>query len=357
MRKMERNKNKLAVRLAAIAMAFVFGAGIWGQSSVVSYASNTLGSQGNTLNNEAADPEVEAIVEENQEAAAGSTAAKVKVIESSVRVRTEASTSSDIAGNLSNGDEVDVVGETTGADGYLWYQITGSISGYVRSDLVEVTQTVEPVVEAPVEVPEEEVPETPVETPEAAPAEYAVVYADDGTGVSDWYLNDNINGTRYKVTELLNAEQTNANLVDTMEEETGTLRTIIIVLAVIIALLVVVVTILIFKLRSAYDDGYEYDDEEDEDEEEDDEEEDEEPRRRGGFLRRRASRYEDDEEDEEEDDEEEDDEEEDRYTRRAVRHARRDEAPRAASKKNYQSKNFLNVDEEEDMDFEFLDLK
>ena len=75
MKNNKKNNNRLAIRLAAIAMAFVFGAGIWGQSAVVSYASNTLGSQGNALTSEpAADPEVEAIVEENQEAPAAAAA-------------------------------------------------------------------------------------------------------------------------------------------------------------------------------------------------------------------------------------------------------------------------------------------
>ncbi len=344
----KRNKRGLTVRSAAIAMALVFGVTCWFQGGVVSHASNTLGSQGSTASEGGDAAAVVAIIGENQEEGTGSSAAKVKVIEASVRVRKEASTNSDVAGKLSNGDVVDVVGETNGADGYLWYQITGSISGYVRSDLVEVTETVQaPAEETPAEVPAEEIPAEDPEPVVTVPNDYEVAYADDGTGANDWYLNDNINGTRYKVSELLNAEQTNASLVDSMEEETGSLRTIIIVLAVIIGLLVVVVTVLIFKLRSAYGDGYEYDDEDEDDEEE--EEEEDEPRKRS-FFSRRPSRYDEDEDDEEEDDE--DDDEDDRPSRRFGRGGRQ-EAPKAGRGK---ARNFAQ-DDDEDMEFEFLDLK
>ena len=55
--------------------------------------------------------------------------------------------SSDQVGSLSSGDEIDVVGETTGSDGHavvsgLAARLNGeTVSGYIRSDLVEVTET------------------------------------------------------------------------------------------------------------------------------------------------------------------------------------------------------------------------
>ena len=146
-----------------------------------------------------------------------------------------------------------------------------TVSGYIRSDLVEVTQTAQ--AETPAETTSETPSETPSETESVSTDEYSVSYADDGTGtgVSDWYLNDNVNGTRYKISDLLNAQQTNESNIAVMEEQTGNMRMIIIILAVIIALLVIVVTILIFRLRNSYeDDGYDADDYDDEDEDEDD---------------------------------------------------------------------------------------
>lgn len=400
MNRIKSGRKKRSLRIAAVLTAMALCAGMWGQSGLVSRASNSLGSQtgqetgGDTQEEAPAEStdggeDVESqIVDENTEDLSGtSTAARVRVVPASARLRGEASTDSEQVGSLSSGDEIDVVGETTGSDGNLWYQVSGevngeTVSGYIRSDLVEVTQTAQ--AETPAETTSETPSETPSETESVSTDEYSVSYADDGTGtgVSDWYLNDNVNGTRYKISDLLNAQQTNESNIAVMEEQTGNMRMIIIILAVIIALLVIVVTILIFRLRNSYeDDGYDADDYDDEDEDDDryeDEEEDEEddedeededddyvPRRRRGAVRRparsrkpsRRSRYEEEDEDEEEEDDDryEDEEEEDEPPRRSSRQSGRARSQRG--QKNYRPKDFLDVDEDDDLDFEFLDLK
>ena len=397
MNRIKSGRKKKSLRIAAVLTAMALCAGMWGQSGLVSHASNSLGSQtgqetGGDAQEEApaestdGGEDVEAqIVDENTEDLAGtSTAARVRVVPASARLRGEASTDSDQVGSLSSGDEIDVVGETTGSDGNLWYQVSGevngeTVSGYIRSDLVEVTQTAQ--AETPAETPSETPSEAPSETESVSTDEYSVSYADDGTGtgVSDWYLNDNINGTRYKISDLLNAQQTNESNIAVMEEQTGNMRTIIIILAVIIALLVIVVTILIFRLRSSYEeDGYDEDDYGDEDEDEDDdrydedeEDEDEEdeddyaPRRRRGALRRpvrsrqpsRRKRYEEDDEDEEDEDDDryDDEDDEEEPPRRSSRQPGRTKSQK--SQRNYRPKDFLDVDEDDDLDFEFLDLK
>ena len=400
MNRIKSGRKKRSLRIAAVLTAMALCAGMWGQSGLVSRASNSLGSQtgqetGGDAQEEApaestdGGEDVESqIVDENTEDLSGtSTAARVRVVPASARLRGEASTDSEQVGSLSSGDEIDVVGETTGSDGNLWYQVSGdvngeTVSGYIRSDLVEVTQTAQ--AETPAETTSETPSETPSETESVSTDEYSVSYADDGTGtgVSDWYLNDNVNGTRYKISDLLNAQQTNESNIAVMEEQTGNMRMIIIILAVIIALLVIVVTILIFRLRNSYeDDGYDADDYDDEDEDDDryeDDEEDEEddedeededddyvPRRRRGAVRRparsrkpsRRSRYEEEDEDEEEEDDDryEDEEEEDEPPRRSSRQSGRTKNQRG--QKSYRPKDFLDVDEDDDLDFEFLDLK
>ena len=403
---MNRIKTKstgIVLRITAVLTAILFCAAVPAQTALTGHATNTLGSQGSVNNgdseggNEGAedaggdDAELNAVINENsEEGVNGTTVSKIKIIAASARVRSEASTNSSVVGSLSSGDVMDVTGETTGSEGKIWYQITGekdgkAINGYVREDTLEIAETVQP--EAPVEQPEE----TPAEVPsDTAPStnDYDVSYADDGTGTNDWYLNDNINGTRYKVSDLLGAAQTNESNIAEMEKQTGSLRMIIIILAVIVGLLVVAVTVLIFKLKGTYDDGYDEYDEDDEemdddgddmDDDEDDEDEDDEddyvPRRsrrgigkasRGGRGSRRRSRYEyeDDEDEDEEDDEEEDDEEEDDEDMYSDE-VSYEEPPRRSSKasgksrksQNYKPRNFLDVDEDDDLDFEFLDLK
>ena len=398
---MNRIKTKstgIVLRITAVLTAILFCAAVPAQTALTGHATNSLGSQGSVNNgdseggNEGAedaggdDAELNEIIHENsEEGINGTTVAKIKIIAASARVRSEASTNSSVVGSLSSGDVMDVTGETTGSEGKIWYQITGekdgkAINGYVREDTLEIAETVQPA--APAEPPEETPEETPSDT---APStnDYDVSYADDGTGTNDWYLNDNINGTRYKVSDLLGAAQTNESNIAEMEKQTGSLRMIIIILAVIVGLLVVAVTVLIFKLKGTYDDGYdEFDDDDDEmdddddddmdDDEEDDEDDDDDddyvPRRsrrgmskasRGGRGSRRRSRYEYEDDEEDEDDGEEDDE--DMYPDEVSY----EEPPRRSSKasgkgrksQDYKPRNFLDVDEDDDLDFEFLDLK
>ena len=398
---MNRIKTKstgIVLRITAVLTAILFCAAVPAQTALTGHATNSLGSQGSVNNgdseggNEGAedaggdDAELNEIINENsEEGINGTTVAKIKIIAASARVRSEASTNSSVVGSLSSGDVMDVTGETTGSEGKIWYQITGekdgkAINGYVREDTLEIAETVQPA--APADPPEE----TPAETPsDTAPStnDYDVSYADDGTGTNDWYLNDNINGTRYKVSDLLGAAQTNESNIAEMEKQTGSLRMIIIILAVIVGLLVVAVTVLIFKLKGTYDDGYdEFDDdddemdddddddmdEDDEDDEDDDDDDDYVPRRsrrgmskasRGGRGSRRRSRYEYEDDEEDEDDGEEDDE--DMYPDEVSY----EEPPRRSSKasgkgrksQDYKPRNFLDVDEDDDLDFEFLDLK
>lgn len=317
--------------------------------------------------------------------AAGGSVTSATVTSGSVNVRSEASTDASVAGKATQGMEVTVTGETQGSDGKTWYAVSfesngSTVTGYIRSDLVEAH------VAEPEPAPQET--ETPEEQPAAPTEEYGVVYEDDGTGTSYWYLHDNTMGTKYKVEDLLNAEKTNQSNMDAMEKTTSSMRLVIIIMAVVILVLIVVVTVFIIKLKNAYEgadyDGYDDDDDDDEEDEDDeDEDEEERPRRRSfgsRFASRRDEEDEDDEEDEEDEDEEDDEEEERprRHRKPAPRKASRrvryedededeedededdyeEERPRRkasrSKEKGWQSKNFLDDD---DLEFEFLDLK
>lgn len=314
--------------------------------------------------------------------AAAGTVTSATVTSSSVNIRSEASTSANVAGKATSGQELTVTGETQGSDGKTWYAVTfDNVSGYIRSDLVEAH-----VSEATAEPAVDETQET--EEPEEEPivdnsADYSVAFEDDGSGSSAWYLHDNTMGTRYQVSDLLNAEETNKNNQATIDQTAKSMRFVVILMAFVIVVLIIVVTILIIKVRSTYEDYDDYDDDEDdedddEDEDEDEEEEEERPRR---FGRKKPARYveEDDDEDDDDDEDEDEDEEEERPRRRPakkapvkkpVRRSRVDEyededdededeeeeRPRRkkGKSKDWQSRNFLDDD---DLEFEFLDLK
>ena len=314
--------------------------------------------------------------------AAAGTVTSATVTSSSVNIRSEASTSASVAGKATSGQELTVTGETQGSDGKTWYAVTfDNVSGYIRSDLVEAH-----VSEATAEPAVDETQET--EEPEEEPivdnsADYSVAFEDDGSGSSAWYLHDNTMGTRYQVSDLLNAEETNKNNQATIDQTAKSMRFVVILMAFVIVVLIIVVTILIIKVRSTYEDydDYDDDDEDDEDDEDDDEDEDEEEERPRRFGRKKPARYVEEDDDEDEDEEEDEEEEEERPRRRPakkapvkkpVRRSRVDEyededdededeeeeeeRPRRkkGKSKDWQSKNFLDDD---DLEFEFLDLK
>ena len=332
-----------------------------------------------TDTNAAEDGNADAAAEDNAAGtAAAGTVTSATVTSSSVNIRSEASTSASLAGKATSGQELTVTGETQGSDGKTWYAVTfDNVSGYIRSDLVEAhvsEVTAEPAVD---ETQETEEPEEPIVDNSA---DYSVAFEDDGSGSSAWYLHDNTMGTRYQVSDLLNAEETNKNNQATIDQTAKSMRFVVILMAFVIVVLIIVVTILIIKVRSTYEDYDDYDDDEedDEDDEDDDEDEDEEEERPRRFGRKKPARYvEEDEDDEDEDEEEEEERPRRRPAKKApvkkpVRRPRVDEyededdededeeeeeeRPRRkkGKSKDWQSKNFLDDD---DLEFEFLDLK
>jgi len=286
---------------------------------------------------------------------------KAKVTASSVNVRSNPSTSASVAGKAKEGTEVNVFGEASDNSGDIWYQVKytsndTAVEGFIRSDFVEVVET-QDAVEAPVEEVVEETPAEEVEEEPSVPKEYEVVYEANPEGEEEWFLYDHNRGTKQSIADLLAVVRQMQDNENSAVAKLKTYKLLMIVMVAVILALIVGITLLIFKLRDAYDYGYE------EDEDEDDEEEDDE-----------------DEDDEDEDDEDEDEDE--YYSRTPVRRpaarparfakpARAAEpaqprntrpAPRAAEaapkkkeSSSWQSKNFMDIDD--DMEFEFLDIK
>lgn len=219
----------------------------------------------------------------------------------SVRVREGASTNHEIVGSAAKNTGVTITGEAKANDGKKWYQIKYTTSagravvGFVRADLVTVgeppaatptptdTSADEPTEtegsgeeaepEETGEVPEEEV-EQPVEPEEEIKPDYEMVYTQNNEGENEWYLYDNINGTRQTLTGLMQAAEAGAAQEETEGDQLAIQKIVIIVLAVVTVILAIAVTLLLFKIRDFYEEE-EYEDEEDEDEDEDDEDEDE----------------------------------------------------------------------------------
>lgn len=211
------------------------------------------------------------------------------VTESSIRVRSGASTQHDTVASLPQGTVMTLIGEANDSSGNKWYQMTcthnnKTIEGYVRSDLISIgapvvneeeptesDETVEGAGENPVEgenaagteagnAQENEAQQTPAEPAEPEHNDYEVVYND-----GEYWLYINTEGTMMKVSEVLNVVETANENHEKLTEQISSNKMIIVILAVIIVLLVVAVTILILKLKDLYYGDY-YEEEEDEEE-------------------------------------------------------------------------------------------
>ncbi len=279
-----------------------------------------------------------------------STAAAGKVTGSTVRVRSNPSTDASVAGSASGGTEVTISGEASDNEGKIWYQVSftsgnETVNGFIRSDFLEITQTNEaepetpPVEEAPVE-----------ETVTTEKKEYELVFEANREGVEEWFLYDHNRGTKQSLADLLAVVRQTQDNENSAASQLKTLKMIMIAAIGVIIVLIIVITLLIFKLR----DSYEYEYEDDEDDEEDD-----------------------DEEDEEEDEEDDDEEDEAPVVKKSVfrrgsqspkqpsrvvstPESEVEATPKSAAKpakqeSSWQSKNFLDIDD--DMEFEFLDIK
>ena len=160
-----------------------------------------------------------------------STAAAGKVVGDTVNVRENPSTKAAIAGKATGGTEVTISGETTDSAGKMWYQVSyGNVTGFIRSDFLEITQMAEPEVEETVE----EVEEVVEEVQEPVNQDYELVYEANAEGVEEWFLYDYNRGTKQSLENLLTVVR------QSQEEEKGavsqlkTFKIIAIVLAAVI---------------------------------------------------------------------------------------------------------------------------
>ncbi len=325
-----------------------------------------VGSKNTTTEKEESEEAVDVATVEVAE----STVAAAKVTGSSVRVRETPSTSGKVKGNAKSDTEVTVSGETKDSDGKTWYQVSfndgdSTITGFIRSDFLEVTENVEPTTE---EATEEA---TSQEAQAEVNQDYALKYETNSEGNDEWYLYDNLKGTKQSLTNIYALIQQSQDQETEDGAQLQKLKIVLIIMAAIILLLIIAVTVLLFKMKDSY--ASEYDD--------DDDDEEEIIRRSSGRKKKLPVRrkrhsyrdtYEDDEDDEEdeEDDEDEDDEygdneedeegyEEPEAVKRPVRKGKTSastgKSPKKDSYKEWQSKNFLETDD--DMEFEFLDIK
>lgn len=215
-----------------------------------------------------------------------SQAATVK--QDDVNVRSEASTNGSVVAKLPQGAAVTLTGTSSDGSGNTWYQVNfinngSNVTGYIREDYVEPGEIV--AQDGQGETPEGGEDELanmygdmPTEDGSTAPNnDYELFFEADQEGVDCWYIHDNVAQKRYKLEQLMQADEMNTHNLEIKDNELKKMRMVVIILAVLF----------VFALFAAGFFGFKYHDLRDGDDDDDDDDDDEDFRE-APPVRRRA---------------------------------------------------------------------
>ena len=173
----------------------------------------------------------------------------------SVRVRSNASTTSQIVTTAENGMALTVTGQATGTDGNTWYQVNfisnnTEVTGFIRSDYVALSGELQsPSEEQPTE--EQPTEEQPAEDTQTITKDWDTQLQGDA-----WYLLDMAGQKQYKIDDLFNSinqiTEINAQF-ETNQKKISSQKVVIIILVILLVALAAAVTLLIFKIKDMND--------------------------------------------------------------------------------------------------------
>ena len=172
-----------------------------------------------------------------------------------VRVRSNASTKSQIVTTAENGTALTVTGQAAGTDGNTWYQVSfisnnTEVTGFIRSDYVALSGELQaPSTEQPAE--EQPAEEQPAEDTQTTSKDWDTQLQGDS-----WYLLDMVGQKQYKIDDLFNSidqiSEINAQY-DANQKKINSQKVVIIILVILLVFLVVAVTLLFFKIKDMMD--------------------------------------------------------------------------------------------------------
>lgn len=175
-----------------------------------------------------------------------------------VNVRSSADTSSDIVGTATVGETYDLGESATDADGNTWYQITLSdgTTGYIRSDFLDIsedssTDSSTATTETTESATTESTDTATTDTTSTDTGDYQIVLAPDDTGTDTYYLYNNAEGTRMKLSDI----DTMQTELETAQSELSSVKTryriFLIVLAILFIIALIACIMLYMRLREA----------------------------------------------------------------------------------------------------------
>lgn len=202
--------------------------------------------------------------------------------DSAVNIRSGAGKEYSQVTSLPAGTSITLIGQANDSAGNKWYQLrcdSKNVEGYIRSDLITVSEEPQVIAEGAENAGEdgvvdgegemtEEQPEVeePVETV-SENNDYEIVYTTDADGVYQYYLYDHINNTRQEVVKLIDAVNTLQEDKLQNEQTISTLKLVSIICGALAAIFMILMVLFIIKARNAGDVEYYEDDFEDDDEE------------------------------------------------------------------------------------------
>lgn len=173
----------------------------------------------------------------------------------SVRVRSNASTTSQIVTTAENGMALTVTGQATGTDGNTWYQVNfiannTEVTGFIRSDYVALSGELQaPSTEQPAQ-------EQPAEDSGTEDTQTSSKDWDTQLQGDSWYLLDMAGQKQYKIDDLFHSIDQIAEInaqYDTNQKTINSQKIVIIILVILLVISVAAITLLIFKIKDMMD--------------------------------------------------------------------------------------------------------
>ena len=175
-----------------------------------------------------------------------------------VRIRSDASTSSQIITTVKNGHALTVVGQANGldADAKVWYQVNftsnnAEVSGFIRSDFVELSGELTPYVEPGEDVDPPEETETPDPVQPEVSKDYETVYQD-----GSWYLVVTATNQGYIIDDMFDQIKTNKDAYEDSVKTVKSQKIWIVVLVILLVAAVGAVAFLALKIKDMMDSAY-----------------------------------------------------------------------------------------------------
>lgn len=177
-----------------------------------------------------------------------------------VRVRSNASTTSQIVTAVEKGMAITVTGKANGTDGKVWYQVNfinngTEVKGFIRSDYVELSgELTPPVADDPVVLPPADEPLLPSDNPVVVSKDYETSYDNE-----KWYLINNVEGVKYAIDDMFNVANQNQQLYADWEKEHKKVKgqkTTIILLVILLIAMGGAIAFLVYKIKDMMDSAY-----------------------------------------------------------------------------------------------------